>query len=169
MTKANLVEEVARVVECSRREAATIVETVFESVAKALREGRRVEIGVRVAMEQKTVIRTEPRGGLLLTPPFSANSRLDESSFVSNCNRPARWSHLLQELPSSPSPSVGYGRPLPLNTTFWSVATRRQFTGVPQRAGTAPAENLFAQAPPDTATHHTACRLASSDTRSESI
>ena len=44
MTKANLVEEVARVVECSRREAESIVETVFESVTKALREGGRIEI-----------------------------------------------------------------------------------------------------------------------------
>ena len=44
VTTAHLVEEVTRIVECSRREAAPIVETVFESVAKALREGRRVEI-----------------------------------------------------------------------------------------------------------------------------
>ena len=34
MTKADFVQEVARVVECSRREAATIVETVFASVVK---------------------------------------------------------------------------------------------------------------------------------------
>ncbi len=44
VTKADLVDEVARVVECSHREATVIVETVFESVAKALREGGRVEI-----------------------------------------------------------------------------------------------------------------------------
>ena len=44
MTKADLVEEVARVVECPRREARQIVEIVFESVVKALRAGQRVDI-----------------------------------------------------------------------------------------------------------------------------
>ena len=44
MTKADLVEEVARVVEISRREGAAVVETVLESVLQALHEGSRVEI-----------------------------------------------------------------------------------------------------------------------------
>ncbi len=44
MTKADLVEEVSRVVEISRREGAAVVETVLESILQALREGSRVEI-----------------------------------------------------------------------------------------------------------------------------
>ena len=44
MTKADLVEEVSRVVEISRREGAAAVETVFESILQAVRDGSRVEI-----------------------------------------------------------------------------------------------------------------------------
>ena len=66
VTKANLVEEVARVVECSRREAESIVETVFESVAKALREGRRVEIrrfGSFATRQRRGRIARNPKSG----------------------------------------------------------------------------------------------------------
>ena len=44
VTKAELVEEVSRVVEISHREGAAIVETILGSIVQALREGSRVEI-----------------------------------------------------------------------------------------------------------------------------
>ena len=44
MTKADLIEEVARVVEVTRKESEVIVETIFESVVKSLRTGEKVEI-----------------------------------------------------------------------------------------------------------------------------
>jgi len=44
MTKADLVEEVSRAVEMSRRDSEIIVETIFESVVKALRGGDKIEI-----------------------------------------------------------------------------------------------------------------------------
>ncbi len=44
MNKADLVEEVSRVVEILRREGAAVVETVFESIVQEMREGGRVEI-----------------------------------------------------------------------------------------------------------------------------
>ena len=72
MTKADLVEEVARVIECSRREAAPIVETVFESVAKALREGRRVEIrrfGSFGTRRRRARIGRNPRSGQTVQVP----------------------------------------------------------------------------------------------------
>ncbi len=72
MTKANLVEEVARVVECSRREAESIVETVFESVAKALREGGRVEIrrfGSFGTRRRRARIGRNPRSGQTMQVP----------------------------------------------------------------------------------------------------
>lgn len=44
MTKADLVEEVSRVVEMTRRESEYIVEAIFESIVKSLREGDKIEI-----------------------------------------------------------------------------------------------------------------------------
>ena len=44
MTKADLAEEVSRVVEISRREGAAVVETIFESILQAVRQGSRVQI-----------------------------------------------------------------------------------------------------------------------------
>src|SRR5215470_13560496 len=44
MTKADLVEEVARVTELTRKDSEVIVDTMFESVIKALRAGDKLEV-----------------------------------------------------------------------------------------------------------------------------
>ena len=44
MTKADLVEEISRVVEITRKEAEVVAETILESIVQALREGDKVEI-----------------------------------------------------------------------------------------------------------------------------
>lgn len=44
MTKADLIEEVSRVVEMSRKDSEVIVETIFDSVVKSLRSGDKIEI-----------------------------------------------------------------------------------------------------------------------------
>jgi integration host factor subunit beta len=44
MTKAELIEEVSRVVEMSRKDSEVIVETIFDSVVRALRGGEKIEI-----------------------------------------------------------------------------------------------------------------------------
>jgi integration host factor subunit beta len=44
MTKAELIEEVSRVVEMSRKDSEVIVETIFESIVRALRGGDKIEI-----------------------------------------------------------------------------------------------------------------------------
>ena len=44
MTKADLVEEVSRAVEMSRKDSEIIVETIFESIVKALRAAEKIEI-----------------------------------------------------------------------------------------------------------------------------
>ena len=44
MTKADLIENVARAVQMSRKDSEIIVETIFESVVKSLRAGDKVEI-----------------------------------------------------------------------------------------------------------------------------
>jgi integration host factor subunit beta len=44
MTKADLIEEVSRVVEMTRKEAEVIVDAIFDSIVRALRSGDKIEI-----------------------------------------------------------------------------------------------------------------------------
>ena len=44
MTKADLIEEVSRVVEMTRKESVVIVEAIFDSIVKSLRGGDKIEI-----------------------------------------------------------------------------------------------------------------------------
>ena len=44
MTKADLIEEVSRVAELTRKDSEVIVETIFDSVVRALRTGDKIEI-----------------------------------------------------------------------------------------------------------------------------
>jgi len=44
MTKTELIEEVSRVVEMTRKDSEVIVEAIFDSVVKALRGGDKIEI-----------------------------------------------------------------------------------------------------------------------------
>jgi integration host factor subunit beta len=44
MTKADLVEEVSKVTELTRKDSEVIVDTLFESVIKALKEGDKLEV-----------------------------------------------------------------------------------------------------------------------------
>ena len=44
MTKAELIEDVSRAVEMSRKDSEVIVETIFESIVKSLRAGDRIEV-----------------------------------------------------------------------------------------------------------------------------
>jgi integration host factor subunit beta len=44
MTKADLIEEVSRVVELTRKESEVIVEAIFDSVVRSLRAGDKIEI-----------------------------------------------------------------------------------------------------------------------------
>ena len=44
MTKAELIEEVSRVVEMTRKDSEVIVEAIFDSVVRSLRSGDKIEI-----------------------------------------------------------------------------------------------------------------------------
>jgi integration host factor subunit beta len=44
MTKADLIEEVSRVVELTRKESEVIVEAIFDSIVRSLRSGDKIEI-----------------------------------------------------------------------------------------------------------------------------
>jgi integration host factor subunit beta len=44
MTKADLIEEVSRVVEMTRKDSEVIVESIFDSIVRSLRAGDKIEI-----------------------------------------------------------------------------------------------------------------------------
>src|SRR5512136_3490272 len=44
MTKADLIEEVSRVVELTRKESEVIVEAIFDSIVRSLKTGDKIEI-----------------------------------------------------------------------------------------------------------------------------
>jgi integration host factor subunit beta len=44
MTKAELIEEVSNVVEMTRKDSETIVETIFDSIVNSLHKGEKIEI-----------------------------------------------------------------------------------------------------------------------------
>jgi len=66
MTKADLIEEVSRVVELTRKESEVIVETIFTSVVQSLRESEKVEIrgfGSFRTRERKGRVGRNPKSG----------------------------------------------------------------------------------------------------------
>jgi integration host factor subunit beta len=72
MTKADLVEEVVRVADLSRKESEAIVETIFESIIGALQGGDRIEIrgfGSFRTRQRRGRIGRNPRTGAKVEVP----------------------------------------------------------------------------------------------------
>jgi integration host factor subunit beta len=72
MTKAELIEEVSRAVEMSRKDAEVIVETIFESIVKSLRTGDKIEIrgfGSFRTRQRKSRIGRNPKTGARVDVP----------------------------------------------------------------------------------------------------
>jgi len=72
MTKADLIEEVSRAVEMSRKDSEVIVETVFESIVGALRTSDKIEIrgfGSFRTRERRSRIGRNPKTGARVEVP----------------------------------------------------------------------------------------------------
>ena len=73
MTKADLIEEVSRVVELTRKDSEVIVEAIFGSVIGSLRKGDKVEIrgfGSFRTRERKGRVGRNPKSGeKVVVPP----------------------------------------------------------------------------------------------------
>jgi integration host factor subunit beta len=72
MTKAELIDDVSRAVEMSRKDSEIIVETIFESIVKSLRAGDKVEIrgfGSFRTRERKPRIGRNPKTGVRVEVP----------------------------------------------------------------------------------------------------
>src|ERR1700681_2855856 len=72
MTKAELIEEVSRVVEMTRKDSEVIVEAIFDSVVKSLRGGDKIEIrgfgSFRTRQRQPRVGRNPKTGARVEVP-----------------------------------------------------------------------------------------------------
>lgn len=72
MTKADLIEEVSRVVEMTRKESEVIVEAIFDSVVRSLRGGDKIEIrgfGSFRTRERRPRVGRNPKTGARVEVP----------------------------------------------------------------------------------------------------
>jgi len=72
MTKAELIEDVSRVVEMSRKDSEIIVETIFDSIVKSLKAGDKTEIrgfGSFRTRQRKPRIGRNPKTGARVEVP----------------------------------------------------------------------------------------------------
>ena len=73
MTKADLIEEVSRTIEMSRKDSEIIVETIFENIVKALRAADKIEIrgfgSFRTRQRRSRVGRNPKTGARVEVPP----------------------------------------------------------------------------------------------------
>jgi integration host factor subunit beta len=72
MTKAELIEEVSKVVEMTRKDSETIVETIFDSIVNSLHKGEKIEIrgfgSFRTRQRQSRVGRNPKTGSRVEVP-----------------------------------------------------------------------------------------------------
>ena len=72
MTKADLIDEVSRAVEMSRKDSEVIVETIFKSIVKALRTSDKIEIrgfGSFRTRERRARVGRNPKTGARVEVP----------------------------------------------------------------------------------------------------
>ena len=104
MTKAELIEDVSRVVEMSRKDSEIIVETIFDSIVKSLKAGDKIEIrgfGSFRTRQRKPRIGRNPKTGTRVDVPakkipyFKPSKELKD---LVNTSQPA-------ETPAAPLPA----------------------------------------------------------------
>jgi integration host factor subunit beta len=115
MTKADLIEEVSRVVEMTRKEAEVIVEAIFDSIVRALRSGDKIEIrgfgSFRTRQRQPRVGRNPKTGTRVEVPakkiPYFKPSK--ELKDVVNHSHAAATPQVAMEPVTTPNPPPDSG------------------------------------------------------------
>jgi integration host factor subunit beta len=72
MTKADLIDDISRAAEMSRKDSELIVDTIFESIVKSLRSGEKIEIrgfGSFRTRERKSRVGRNPKTGARVEVP----------------------------------------------------------------------------------------------------
>jgi integration host factor subunit beta len=111
MTKAELIEEVSRVVEMSRKDSEVIVETIFDSIVRALRSGEKIEIrgfGSFRTRQRQPRIGRNPKTGTRVEVPAKRIPFFKPSKELKDLVNAAAVAVAAAEVPPSvePSPAV---------------------------------------------------------------
>ena len=124
MTKADLIEEVSRVVEMTRKDSEVIVEAIFDSIVKSLRAGDKIEIrgygSFRTRQRQPRVGRNPKTGTRVEVPskriPYFKPSKelkdLVNASFDQNNQPAASTSGTPGTDPQAPSSNGSHNPPV---------------------------------------------------------
>jgi integration host factor subunit beta len=107
MTKAELIEDVARAVEMSRKDSEVIVETIFESIVKSLRVGDKVEIrgfGSFRTRQRKARIGRNPKTGVRVDVPAKKIPYFNPSKELKDLVNTAAAATMPPSLPAAPAP-----------------------------------------------------------------
>ena len=113
MTKAELIEEVSKVVEMTRKDSETIVETIFDSIVNSLHKGEKIEIrgfgSFRTRQRQPRVGRNPKTGSRVEVPskriPYFKPSK-ELRDLVNHAETAARHQQDRQAAPVSPAEEV---------------------------------------------------------------
>ena len=114
MTKADLIEEVSRVVEMTRKESEVIVEAIFDSIVRSLRTGDKIEIrgfgSFRTRQRQPRIGRNPKTGARVEVPakkiPYFKPSK-ELKDVVNNSAVPGAAGHASpSQVPNPHSPRV---------------------------------------------------------------
>jgi integration host factor subunit beta len=110
MTKAELIDEVSKVVEMTRKDSETIVETIFDSIVNSLHKGEKIEIrgfgSFRTRQRQPRVGRNPKTGSRVEVPskriPYFKPSKelrdlVNHSSQAARTEAPAQPSSLASD------------------------------------------------------------------------
>jgi integration host factor subunit beta len=112
MTKAELIEDVSRVVEMSRKDSEVIVETIFDSIVKSLKAGDKIEIrgfGSFRTRQRKPRIGRNPKTGTRVDVPakkipyFKPSKELKDLVNTSQAGEPAAVPPAVP--PATPNPT----------------------------------------------------------------
>jgi integration host factor subunit beta len=117
MTKAELIEEVSNVVEMTRKDSETIVETIFDSIVNSLHKGEKIEIrgfgSFRTRQRQPRVGRNPKTGSRVEVPskriPFFKPSK-ELRDLVNHQAKADGDGAAAAVVPAGPSDETGSGK-----------------------------------------------------------
>ena len=109
MTKAELIEEVSKVVEMTRKDSETIVETIFDSIVNSLHKGEKIEIrgfgSFRTRQRQPRVGRNPKTGSRVEVPSKRIPYFKPSKELRDLVNQTAQTSHPASPTDAQPTPN----------------------------------------------------------------
>jgi integration host factor subunit beta len=110
MTKADLIEEVSRVAELTRKDSEVIVETIFDSVVRTLRAGDKIEIrgfgSFRTRQRKPRVGRNPKTGDRVEVPPKTIPFFKPSKELKDMVNRDASAAQAVAADPATTDPAA---------------------------------------------------------------